>query len=360
MHTDLGSYPYSRTTDLFTGAFSEEVIQMIDFTTPDWECIEGGTSVLANNATKKLKTKPQLNKRVTSISLIGQQNAIISQSLPPSQDPLKFMLVQVAGEMKPREYSTVICTTTLSCAQRIDLRKAKLSWGQKTAIRALNYAPATKVAIKFSRAWWIKDCKITTGGISSSDEPLRNCVYPSYNIHDSPDKPAVLLCSYTWTQDAFRLGSLVRRESPKGEDELRECMLQGLARMHKNHNITYETLNSLYITHHAYDWYQTPYASGACAGFRPGQFSQLYPHLTRPAAEGNLIFAGEAMSAHHAWIVGALESAWRAVYQFLCKFGMVKEIDELIKQFGNVPEVETGKSGTAHLQVLLGRFPQDE
>ena len=28
---------------------------------------------------------------------------------------------------------------------------------------------------------------------------------------------------------------------------------------------------------------------------------------------------GEAASAHHAWIVGALESAVRGVYQFLCR-----------------------------------------
>jgi len=62
----------------------------------------------------------------------------------------------------------------------------------------------------------------------------------------------------------------------------------------------------------------------------------MYTSLNRPAANNKLHFAGEALSIRHAcvdllkslggsltswfqirWVVGALDSAWRAVYNYL-------------------------------------------
>ena len=39
--------------------------------------------------------------------------------------------------------------------------------------------------------------------------------------------------------------------------------------------------------------------------------------MNAPAADGLLHFAGEALSARHAWVEGALDSAWRAVNEML-------------------------------------------
>ncbi|KAI9768111.1 MAG: hypothetical protein M1839_004192 [Geoglossum umbratile] len=331
-------------TNSFDGAFSEAVIESIDFAASEWRCIEGGVEVLAKNVWRELITKPQLQKKVTSIAHSEPKG-------PP-------MIVKVEGEREDRRYDTVFCTPTLGCIQKMDLRKAKLNWGQKSAIRGLAYGPATKVAIKFSRPWWITDCGIAGAGIGSTDEPLRTCVYPSYNLHDGANNPAVLLCSYAWQQDALRIGSLIRPNSPEGEDELKELMLQGLARLH---NISYDTIKPLYITHHAWDWYQNPYTMGAYADFNPAQFSTLYPYLSRPAASGLLHFAGEAMSAHHAWIVGALESGYRAVDHFLEHFQLWEERKNLRRQFGSAPpEMEAEDGGTEHLQVLLGSLSDEQ
>jgi monoamine oxidase len=240
----------------------------------------------------------------------------------------------------------------------VDLSDANLNWGQKTAIRGLTYGPATKVAIKFSRPWWITDCGITSAGVASTDELLRTCVYPSYNLHDGADNPAVLLCSYTWEQDALRIGSLVRPDSPNGEDELKEVLFRGLARLH---GVTYDMIAPLYMTHHAWNWHQDPNSMGAFAAFGPTEFSTLYPHLPRPAAGGLLHFAGEATSTHHAWIVGALESGYRAVSAFFERFGMWEVKEELRKKFGPDPgELETGDDGTEHLQVWLGSWDGKE
>lgn len=78
---------------------------------------------------------------------------------------------------------------------------------------------------------------------------------------------------------------------------------------------------------------------GATALFYPRQYTGLYTHLLRPAAHGHLIFAGEAMSIHH-WVVGALESGYRAVYQFLVKFGLKGYVTTLVEKFGTIPDLE--------------------
>ncbi|KAI5791996.1 hypothetical protein EDC01DRAFT_616158, partial [Geopyxis carbonaria] len=319
---------FAGTTDLFSVGFPEGVFQTIDFNTQHWRCIEGGTQLLAENTAEMLSSPPVMGKTVTRIALTNY---------PTVPRP---MAVSVVGEPTPRDYSAVFLTTTLSCMQRMDLDDAALNWGHRTAIRSLHLTPATKVAIKFARAWWI-ELGITSGGIGTTDEPLRNCVYPSYNIHDPPGQPAVLLCSYAWTEDAHRLGSLLSRDTPNGEDELKELLLRGLARLHEG-KITYERLQQLYLTHHSYDWYRDPLAAGACTGFRPGQFTTLYPLLTRPAAEGLLFIAGEAFSSNHGWIVSALESGWRAVDQFLIRFNLDRHRSRLRALFGEVPEVEGG------------------
>ncbi|EFX02450.1 L-amino acid oxidase [Grosmannia clavigera kw1407] len=108
------------------------------------------------------------------------------------------------------------------------------------AIRSLGYGSATKVAIKFKRAWWIHDLgkySIKFGGFSYSDMNMRTCVYPSYNICDDKIKTAVLLCSYSWQQDAQRLAALVssskdHAEKVHAEAELKEVLIRELVYLH--------------------------------------------------------------------------------------------------------------------------------
>ncbi|OJA21517.1 hypothetical protein AZE42_01789, partial [Rhizopogon vesiculosus] len=61
----------------------------------------------------------------------------------------------------------------------------------------------------------------------------------------------------------------------------------------------------------------TSSTTGAFAFFGPGDFQDLYTSLSAPNANCRLHFAGEAISTRHAWVVGALDSAWRAVFEYL-------------------------------------------
>ncbi|KAI1501590.1 hypothetical protein F5X99DRAFT_382386 [Biscogniauxia marginata] len=220
-------------TNLFDQAFSESVIDSFDFDNPKpnvrWFCIEGGTSLLIDAMQERLKTKVQTSKRVEAISINRKSTEHGNMS------------VKCADETDPRTgYSTVFNTTTLGCLGRMDLRGLDLHPSQKDAIRSLHYDDSVKVALKFKYPWWIVHCGITQGGVASTDLPLRTCVYPSYNLKDSIDKPAVLLASYTWSQDANRMGSLVNGHA--SEDELVELILRNLARLHEEHDMTYERI----------------------------------------------------------------------------------------------------------------------
>lgn len=341
-------------TGLFDQAFSESVIDSFDFDNPQedvrWFCIEGGTSLLTDAMERGLSTKVQTGKRVDTISIDRRSD----------QDG--NMSVKCADEATPREgYSTVFNTTSLGCLGRMDLRELELHPSQKDAIRSLHYDDSAKVALKFSYPWWIVDCGITQGGVASTDLPLRTCVYPSYNLHDGADKPAVLLASYTWAQDATRVGSIIdNKPHPPSEDELVELILRNLARLHAE-NMTYERIKGAYMgVHHAYSWTHDPTTAGAFALFGPGQFSNMYAYLVRPAADSKFHIVGEASSAHHAWIVGALDSAYTAVYRFLYRYRLWKYIALLRERWGEVEELETGEHGTVHLQVALGLLRKED
>lgn len=345
-------------------------MQNADFSTENWRTVKGGTDAMTQKAVNTIKTKPMYNKRVVSIrEKLAQDD--------PSFKETK-MQVEVANHNQfpakdTREYDMVITTTTLGTLRQIDLEHAELDWSQRTALRTLGGGSATKVAIKFKRAWWITDCQINKGGVGKTDGPLQWCVYPSYYIKPTdgakckdpsviydPEKSAVLLCSYTWTQEALRMGALVNPDSPDRENILKDLMLRELVKLHPI--MSYEALDDLYISHHAYDWYRDPNTCGATALFYPGQYTGLYTHLLRPAGHGRLVFAGEAMSIHHGWIVGSLESGYRAVYQLLTKYSMVKQKFELLKRFGTIPDLEfrcteDGNSYTdsvPKMQVKLG------
>lgn len=327
-------------------------MQNADFGTQRWSAVKGGTASITQKAVEKIKTKPTYNKRVVSISEKHEPN-------DPKHKKTKMQVGIVDGSIADqnklpandtREYDMVINTTTLGALRQVDLDQAELDWSQRTALRALGGGSATKVAIKFKEAWWITKCGINKAGVGKTDGPLQWCVYPSYYIRpgqgDNLDddviydetESAVLLCSYTWTQEALRMGALVHPDSPVGEDILKDLMLRELVKLHPV--MSYDTLKDLYIDHHAYDWYGDPNTCGATALFYPGQYTGLYTHLLRPAGHGRLIFAGEAMSIHHGWILGALESAYRAVYQLLTKYNMNDEKMALLNKFGTIPDLE--------------------
>ena len=138
-----------------------------------------------------------------------------------------------------------------------------------------------------------------------------------------------MIASYTWGQDAARLASYL--STPAATEDLVTLTLQNLALLH---NVTYDFLREQYVDSYAYSWYNNEYSVGAFPEFAPGQFAGLMPVLMTPSAGGRMHFGGDALSAGHAWIVGALNSAYRCVREILVVEGRNDLVGELERLWG--------------------------
>ncbi|KAG9050156.1 hypothetical protein FS837_007455 [Tulasnella sp. UAMH 9824] len=275
-------------TDSYDKAFSEACLDMVAFGTDqtEWWCLDPGSL--------------HLNTRVTGLRTVGADEVV--------------GITVLQGEKK-RTYQHVISTIPLPVFRTLDLDDERLFNVQQTnALRELSYGPSVKVGMKFRSQWWAENGLNIFGGQSYTDLNIRTTVYPSYGQED-PGKTTVLIASYTWTSDAAAMGALV------GSDEetrarLTELVLRDLARVH---NVDVAMLRDQLVDIFPWAWQNDPLTQGAFAFFGPGQFGRLYRNLTRPCGRHHLHMAGEALSARHAWIVGALDASWRAVAHILLR-----------------------------------------
>lgn len=308
---------------------TEAVLESLDFNTrkepkeaeEKWWCVDGGAQRIAEQMRNKI-AKPDGIKFNTQVTAI-ESNIQIGRTVT-AEMTLKAKDTKTHEPKDDSRYLTVLNSTTLGSMNRMDLSKTGLFWDTKQAIRCLGYGASCKVGMKFKTAWWREaPYNIKKGGLARTDLPLQVCVYPSYNVDDSANEPNVLLVSYTWGQTAQRLASLIPccNDNSDAQDELRNVLIHDLTLLHaKNphdadsYKTTRDRIAGDLMKMHGYDWYRDPQMAGAFAFFGPCQFWDLYPAIIKPNSFGQLYFIGEAASAHHAWVVGALESVVRAVW----------------------------------------------
>ena len=188
-------------TSWYDEALSEMVLEEVNFAwKEDWYCVMGGSQEIAKRMAAKMENEGakriHFGKKVTKIERL----VTTSEKKDDGHGCLPELAVEVAGEAEPRRYDAVFNSAPLGNMQRMDLRSLNLNWGTKQAIRSLGYGASCKIGIRFKQLWWKqKNLQINEGGVSKTDQPIRNCVYPSYNKDDPDDKPGVLLASYTWS-----------------------------------------------------------------------------------------------------------------------------------------------------------------
>ncbi len=166
-------------------------------------------------------------------------------------------------------------------------------------------------------------------------------VYPSYGVNTT-DAAGAMIASYTWGQDSARLGAYY--QDTAAESYIVSRVLRDLAQVH---NVTTEFVQDQFVGAHLWNWYAHEFSIGAYAMFSPSQFSVNLPPLMQPAYHGKVHFAGEALSAGHGWIIGALNSAYRSVAEILAVEGMTDKLQELVDKWGLVDEVDMGWYTTA-------------
>lgn len=323
-----------------------------DFGDVDWKCFDGGSEVLPQRMAQVIMAKGnriRFNRRVHAIYQKRDLVIPVASDFPTDELPewatkktegdQKTITVSGAGvavlagpELTPYVYSHVISTLPLPVLRTIDMQDAGMNLRQKNALRQLQYGPSIKIAIRFTEPWWTNKLGIV-GGQSITDLPIRTIVYPSHGVNSNTPS-TVLIASYCWTTDADRLGSLA---TPGQIEALKELVLRNLAEAHGD-PITYEFLRAQFLDMDVKDWNRDANAMGAFPYFGPGDFQNLYTSLNYPAADKRLHFAGDVISTRHAWVVGALDSAWRAVYEYLCVTGQYDKMWMFIEQWGGNAE----------------------
>ncbi|PTB61860.1 hypothetical protein BBK36DRAFT_62205 [Trichoderma citrinoviride] len=269
-----------------------------------WWILNGGTDIVAQRTAAKLANKPFNHLRVTGISHAqGEEQGM----------PMKVTMLQSHPHNPDRpptpitkEYTHVITTTTMPCLDIMDLRNVGLTYGQREAIRVLSYDNAVKVGIKFRTRWWAEEKGITQSGVGMTDRPTRVVVYPSHALDTPAGESGVLIACYSAAQDASRLGG--------NESWIFDTVMADLAAMHEYDE---GALRKLVVSYHVHDWNHDPYVNGHFCMPGPGQFSSLFGYIRRPASQGRLFVAGEGTSVFPGWIVGALNSSYRAIHQML-------------------------------------------
>ncbi|VDB94323.1 unnamed protein product [Peniophora sp. CBMAI 1063] len=341
---------FSSATGLYNNAFVESAMDAIDFgsvtAAPQsagglpkeevnyaWYCIDGGSDHIIRRMVDGISTTPLTKHRVTKIK-------------STEDGTMQVTYLNPGGMTLQEELSQVICTVPLGCLADIEIPVGDISYLQRMAIRSLNYDTSTKIALKFRTRWWedpaVMGERTIEGGVSSSDIPIRTCVYPSYGFTATGTVTGVMLASYTWAQDAQRLGGLSQGKGSEADRLLIDLTLRNLSQLH---GIPIEKFGPL-LDYYTYNWHDDENARGAFALFGPGQFSHhdpgssLFASIKAPAAGGKLHIAGEATSVHHAWVLGSLNSAWRAVYNALGRRENAEQLREEMRAKWDVPEEE--------------------
>jgi len=217
------------------------------------------------------------------------------------------MKVQAQNKNKLRAYSHVLSTVLLFCLHRINHADVALSYDQHVVIRSLGYDSLVKVEIKFRTRWWQKcGLKQPTVGYGLTDGLIALSVYPSYGLDDPTDSPGELIASYTFPQDARRMGVLWQGNGTKIEVRLIDLVFYDLAKLH---NLTHDKLEEAMLDHYSHGWNRHENAMGGFALFSPEQFSNFYPSLMKPTGKGKLNFISVAVSRQHGWVSGSWNTA---------------------------------------------------
>ncbi|KAG1751233.1 hypothetical protein EDB19DRAFT_1676233 [Suillus lakei] len=323
---------FDKSTGWYDRALSETVLEAVAFgwhpgpnpPPTQWFCIDGGAHEIAACMEKYIlknnKDAITYNSRVTAIGLKEDNSGMDI----------------VTDNKDHHQFSHVISTIPLPVLRTIDLSRADLSPMQSNALRSLNYGPSVKIGMQFRTAWWTSGTDLSgnplniVGGQTYTDRPLRTVVYPSFG-NVQAGTTTTLIASYCWTEDAIRLGALIGKD----DATLVQLVLKELADLH---NVGIDFLRNQLIECKGWSWSHDPYTMGAFAFFGPGKFRSLYTSLNNPAAKCYLHFAGEAISVRHAWVEGALDSAWRAVHEMLVFPGFESYQAKFFKNWGVNPE----------------------
>ncbi len=160
----------------------------------------------------------------------------------------------------------------------------------RSAIEAVEYVPAGKIAFQATRRFWELDDGIY-GGISWTARDITQVWYPTAGIHQSN---GILVGAYIWTTD---LGDQFAAKAPA--ERLADALDDG-ERLHPNYRR--HLTNGVSVA-----WKNMPFSGSGWSEWSRDARAKYYGMLLR--GDGPFLFAGEHVSYINGWQEGAVRSA---------------------------------------------------
>ena len=191
---------------------------------------------------------------------------------------------------------------------RIDTEEALFTPQMWTAIERSHYMSSSKTFVMVDRPFW-KDVDPETGRDVMSMTLTDRLNRATYLLDDGPDKPAVILLSYTWNDDALKWLAL-------DAEERVELMLHSLAQIYPGVDIASHIVGQPITV----SWESDPNFMGAFKANLPGHYryqQRLFTHFVQdglPEHQRGIFLAGDDISWTAGWAEGAVQTGLNAVW----------------------------------------------
>lgn len=210
---------------------------------------------------------------------------------------------------RTRRYSAVVtaCQSWL-LSTRIDTQESLFPAPMWTALERSHYMQSSKTFVMVDRPFW-KDIDPETGRDTLSMTLTDRLNRATYLLDDGDDKPAVILLSYTWNDDAMKWLSL-------DADQRVELMLHSLKQIYPDVDIASHIVGQPITV----SWESDPNFMGAFKANLPGHYryqQRLFTHFKQddlPEHQRGIFLAGDDISWTAGWAEGAVQTALNAAW----------------------------------------------
>ena len=193
-----------------------------------------------------------------------------------------------AGEKVLITADYLICAIPFTMLKEIEISQP-FSPAKQRAIRELPYTSVARVYLQSRREFWNDE---GLGVSAYTDLPVMAIINSTLN---QPGTRGIL--------ESYSAGERARAVTAMKESERLNFTLEQVEKVYPAIRKNFEGGASVC-------WDEERWARGAYAWFKPGQMTELLPHIAR--AEGRIHFAGEHTSDWPGWMQGAFQSGHRA------------------------------------------------
>ncbi|MBN6752129.1 FAD-dependent oxidoreductase [Kocuria palustris] len=237
---------------------------------------------------------------------------------------------------RTRRYAAVVtaCQSWL-LSTRIDTQESLFPAPLWTALERSHYMQSSKTFVMVDRPFW-KDVDPETGRDTLSMTLTDRLNRATYLLDDGDDKPAVILLSYTWNDDAMKWLSL-------DADQRVELMLHSLKQIYPDVDIASHIVGQPITV----SWESDPNFMGAFKANLPGHYryqQRLFTHFQQddlPEHQRGIFLAGDDISWTAGWAEGAVQTALNAAWGVVRHLGGSSAAEnpgpgELLDEYGPI------------------------